>query len=130
MTRTLRAIAERRDTYDRLIDAVIAWESLFGAVTDSTLRVCGSLARLLHDTDADREAGYNRYKKVYDARSKIVHANSKQPELAEVEAYGRTAIDASLKVIEKLLTTHLSLLSLESSQRSQQVLLGGETFGT
>ena len=130
MIRTLRAIAERRDTYDRLIDAVIAWESLFGAVTDSTLRVCGSLARLLHDTDADREAGYSRYKKVYDARSKIVHANSKPPELAEAEAYGRTAIDASLKVIEKLLTTHLSLLSLESSQRSQQVLLGGETFGT
>jgi hypothetical protein len=29
MTRTLRAMTERRDPYDCLIDAVIAWESLF-----------------------------------------------------------------------------------------------------
>lgn len=83
---------------------------------------------MLHSTGTDRKAGYSVYKKVYDARSKIVHANSNPPQLVDAETYGRTAIDASLKVIAMILTTHSYLLPLESSERSQRVLLDGGTL--
>lgn len=63
MTRTLRAMTERQDPNDRLIDAVIAWESLFGATNESTLRVSSSLARLLHPSGERREVAQKSYQK-------------------------------------------------------------------
>jgi Apea-like HEPN len=127
MTRTLRAMTERRDPSDRLIDAVIAWESLFGAVNESTLRVSASLARLLHPPGEGREAARKTYQSVYQARSDIVHANNTKTTIAQIDEHGRTAIEASLKAMTLLLTTHNKLLSLKSSTRSTQVLLGDDS---
>lgn len=126
MTRTLKAMTERRDPSDRLIDAVIAWESLFGAVNESTLRVSASLARLLHSTGEARETAQKAYQKIYQARSDIVHANETKTTVAQIDEYGRTAIDASLRALSLMLTTHNRLLSLKSSARSTQVLLGDD----
>ena len=126
MTRTLRAMTERRDPGDRLIDAVIAWESLFGGRPETTLRVSASLARLLHPPVVqERETARQYYAKIYDARSSIVHAGKKIP-AAQLDEYGRKAIDTSLKVIAMLLTTHTSLRHLGSDSRSKQILLGAD----
>jgi hypothetical protein len=127
MTRTLRAMTERRDPSDKLIDAVIAWESLFGAANESTLRVSASLARLLHSTDEDREAARKGYGKIYQVRSDIVHANETNTNAAQVDGYGKTAIEVSLEAIALLLTSRSSLLDLKSSTRSIRVLLGADS---
>lgn len=126
MTRTLRAMTERRDPGDRLIDAVIAWESLFGG-PETTLRVSASLARLLHPPIIqEREAARKYYADVYDARSSIVHAGKKKISAAQLDEYGVKAIDTSLSAIAKLLTTHISLLHLEGDSRSKRILLGAD----
>jgi hypothetical protein len=127
MTRTLRAIAARQDPSDRLIDAVIAWESLFGATNESTLRVSSSLARLLHEAGQSRESAQKTYQKIYQARSDIVHANETKTTVAQIDEYGRIAIEASLSTMRLLLTTHANLLPLKSSTRSTQILLGADT---
>jgi hypothetical protein len=130
ITRTLRAMTERRDPNDKLIDAVIAWESLFGAANESTLRVSASLARLLHSADEDREAARKGYGNIYQARSDIVHANETNRTAAQIDEYGRAAIEASLKAITLLLTTHSSLLDLKSSTRSTRIILGADSQST
>jgi hypothetical protein len=126
MTRTLKALTERLDPSDRLIDAVIAWEALFGATNESTLRVSASLARLLHPSDAERESAQKNYQKIYQARSNIVHANKTKTTIAQVDEYGRAAIEASLKTMRLIFATYDKLLPLESSARSTQVLLGDD----
>jgi hypothetical protein len=126
ITRTLRAVTERLDPQDRLIDAVIAWESLFGASNESTLRVSASLARMLHPGGDPRVAAQESYRKIYQARSDIVHANETKTTSGQIEEYGRSAVDASLQVLPLLLTTHSHLLSVKSSTRSILVLLGSE----
>src|ERR1700692_2520225 len=52
--RVIAALAHRVDPRDRLIDAVTAWEALFGGREEATLRVSGSIAWLLepHDQNA------------------------------------------------------------------------------
>jgi hypothetical protein len=128
MTRTLKAMTERRDSTDRLIDAVIAWESLFGASNESTLRVSASLARLLHPPGEAREAARKSYQTIYQVRSDIVHANETKTTVAQVEEYGRKAIEASLNALGLILTTHNKLLSLKSSTRSTQILLSDDSL--
>jgi hypothetical protein len=130
MIRTLRAMTERLDAYDRLIDAVIAWESLFGAHTENTLRVSASLARMLHSAGQGREDARVLYGKIYQARSDIVHANPTKTTTTQVEQYAGTAIDVSLKTIACILTTHTDLLPLRSSTRSTRVLLGADDMAT
>jgi hypothetical protein len=133
MTRTLRAMTERRDPYDRLIDAVIAWESLFGGNPETTLRVSASLARMLHASGQEREAAQRNYSKIYGARSGIVHANHdslKSLKFGQVEEYGKNAIDVSLEVIARILTTHQDLLALDSRARSLRVLLEADGAAT
>ena len=84
ITRTLKALTERLDPSDRLIDAVIAWEALFGASTENTLRVSASLARLLYPAGGERESKQKDYKEIYSARSDIVHANKTKTTQAQV----------------------------------------------
>ena len=51
LSRILRALAERREPSDVLIDSVIAWENLFGTSEgEPTFRVSTCLAVLLEDS--------------------------------------------------------------------------------
>ena len=54
--RLIRAIAERRDPSDSLIDAVVCWESMFGGEKELTLRVSTAMARILRPPGAERRA--------------------------------------------------------------------------
>ena len=129
VTRTLRAQTERRDASDALIDAVIAWESLFGAVTESTLRVSASLARLLHPSGPEREQARNRYRTIYDHRSKIVHGTRIKFTPEQIQRDSWAAIDASFESIRMLLATRSDLLMLGSAERSMQILLNDHHGG-
>jgi hypothetical protein len=121
MTRTLQAMSARRDVHDRLIDAVIAWEALFGAEVKIKHRISSSLALMLHGPE-NRDAARERYRRIYQARSDIVHANRTVTTLSEIDEYGRNAIESSLKIIAKILTTHRELLPLTSSVRSTRIM--------
>ena len=55
--RLLAATSERRSPDDVLVDAVIVWENLFGARTETTLRVTSALAWLLGTSPTDRLPG-------------------------------------------------------------------------
>jgi hypothetical protein len=123
LTRTLRAKTERRDDSDALIDAVIAWESLFGAVTESTLRVSASLARLLHPAGAAREQARSRYTKIYERRSKIVHGSKSKTTPEQINQDSRAAIDAVIEAIRTLLADRPDLLPLDSVHRSTRILM-------
>jgi hypothetical protein len=75
--RTLRAIRERRDPHDALIDAVIAWENLFGGGlnTELTFRVSAAITLLLEDIPARRPTLRKELAKTYELRSKVVHGS-------------------------------------------------------
>jgi hypothetical protein len=76
LTRILRAIAERREPSDVLIDSVIAWENLFGTKEgELTFRVTTCLAKLLEQDGDARLALKARLGKIYALRSKVVHGS-------------------------------------------------------
>jgi hypothetical protein len=128
ITRILRAQTERRDDSDALIDAVIAWESLFGAVTESTLRVSASLARLLHESGTNREDAQSRYSKIYSRRSNIVHGAQPKYTPEQINKDSRDAITAALEAIRMLLVKRSDLLLLDSTTRSVRMLLEDYRF--
>jgi hypothetical protein len=128
VTRTLRALTERRDPSDTLIDAVIAWESLFGATSESTLRVSASLARLLHPAGEERDQARTRYRDIYVLRSNIVHGNRFRSTPQQIHQSGQEAADASLQAISALLIQRRDLLALDSADRSLKIIM--EDYGS
>jgi hypothetical protein len=77
VSRIIRAVAERGDAVDVLIDSVIAWENLFGSGQgESTLRVTASMALLLEDDPTERFKLREKLGRIYKLRSKAVHGSS------------------------------------------------------
>jgi hypothetical protein len=74
--RTVSAIRERVREEDSIIDAVIAWENLFGhadATTEITFRVTTAISRLLEGDPASRHELSRSLKQIYAVRSRVVH---------------------------------------------------------
>jgi hypothetical protein len=130
ITRTLRALTERRDASDTLIDSVIAWESLFGATNESVLRVSASLAKLLHSPGEKRHQARSQYQKIYNLRSNIVHGNKLKATPEQIDEYAQLAASAALEAIGILLTGRRELLAMESADRSVRILLEDGEHGT
>jgi hypothetical protein len=124
LTRILRAIAERREPSDVLIDSVIAWENLFGTKEgEPTFRVTMCLAKLLEQTSEARLELRARLGKIYALRSKIVHGGGT---LRQAEyPLCNEALDTAIRAIEVLLTDRIDILTLaDGAQRSATLLLG------
>ncbi|MFE6801525.1 hypothetical protein ACFVEN_07560 [Streptomyces sp. NPDC057681] len=121
--RLLRAMTEREDPVDALVDAVIVWESIFGTHSEITFRVCASLAKLLCVTLEERLAFLKKAKGVYTMRSKIVHgASDIRPERTN-EARDE-ALRVAIQALRALTQDRPDLLSLRSgSERSDRILL-------
>jgi hypothetical protein len=128
--RLLQATTERADAIDRFIDAVVAWESMFGAPQDSALRVTGSMALILEPTDTDaRRALHKTLNTYYKIRSDLVHGSvghdkeTKEFKVADVPTYAdkatRYAIDSFKHVLDDP-----ELIALDSTARSKRILLG------
>jgi hypothetical protein len=125
-TRTLRAFTERRNQDDMLIDAVIAWESLFGAKTESTLRVSGALACLLYPPGQDRADAQKRYSGIYNSRSEIVHASpTKRTTPLVIAENAREAAQVAIRALRVMLRDRQDLIPLESASRGLRLLLEG-----
>ncbi len=80
--RCISAFAERETADDALIDLVIALESLFGGPGELTLRISTAVAWLLGSNATERAEIQRDAKRVYAARSKLVHGD----ELGDDEA--------------------------------------------
>lgn len=124
--RMLAAVTERRTPEDILVDAVIVWENLFGASTETTLRVSSSLAWLLGQGAEDRKAKQANYKKIYDFRSRVVHGN---PEVNEqkLSEYSQEAVKISIDALAVIFEKRAELLEIKSSEeRSIEIIHTGE----
>ncbi|AUG79303.1 hypothetical protein CFP65_4562 [Kitasatospora sp. MMS16-BH015] len=121
--RVLRALSERRDPADVLVDAVIAWENLFGTKDgEPTFRITMCLATLLESDVAERGALRTELAKIYDLRSKIVHGSA-DLKVADVPVCHR-ALDVAVDAIKALVDQRPDILRLtDGGLRSVRLLL-------
>jgi hypothetical protein len=124
LTRILRAASERREPSDLLIDAVIAWENLFGTKEgEPTLRISSSIALLLESEFDARNSLRKRLVDIYKLRSSIVHG-SKDLKSADDYAMCYESLDIALRVVRKLILERRDVLGLpDGSARSVKLLL-------
>ncbi|XVQ85047.1 hypothetical protein ACQP2K_40575 [Microbispora siamensis] len=124
LSRILRAVAERRDPGDVLIDSVIAWENLFGTREgEPTFRITMSLATLLETEPAAREKLRSSLSSIYRLRSNVVHGSD---ELG-ADDYPRCqeALDIAIRSVRTLIMQRPDILRLpDGGRRSTALLLG------
>lgn len=129
MRRVLRAAAERDDPVDRLIDAVVAWEGLFGSNPEIKFQVTGAMSILLEPEDlAKRAELFGELGKIYGMRSTFVHGSGqvgdrKFPrEMVSNSALRAVSIGVS---VFRIVLARPDLVAIGGSRlRSQKVLLG------
>jgi Apea-like HEPN len=122
--RLLLAITERMYPEDGFVDAVICWENLFRRSPETTLRVCGSMAKLLSPANDDRRRNiYKELSKLYGLRNKIVHGSADNiPE--EIYKSRDLAIKYAIDAL-KIIYIRDDLLEINDSyERGRMVLLG------
>lgn len=127
VSRIIRAAVERDDPMDSFVDAVIAWENLVGAKTETTFRVCGALAILLEPTDlTSRKALLKSLKRDYNKRSRLVHGGD-EPKPEELGLLRDRALSVAIQAMKTVLQ-NTKLAGLKSSEeRSDAILLGNGT---
>ncbi|MEU2043607.1 hypothetical protein [Nocardia niwae] len=128
--RLLQATTERADSVDSFIDAVVAWESMFGTKVETAFRVTGSMALLLEPTDvAARKSLHKRLSDLYSYRSDLVHGTvghdleTKQFKLADVPEHSRDAVRYAIDCFKRVLSDS-NLKPLDSAARSKRIMLG------
>ncbi|WP_143548397.1 MULTISPECIES: HEPN domain-containing protein [unclassified Rhodococcus (in: high G+C Gram-positive bacteria)] len=121
--RLLRAVAERQQDEDSLVDAIIVWENLFGAAQETTLRVTTAIAWLLGASPDERIELQKKYKKIYAQRSQIVHGSDKIKNNLTAQ-YAKDAIQISIDLLRVIFRDRPDLLSIrDASDRSIAVVL-------
>ena len=118
--RTIAAIHEELDYEDSLIDAVVAWENLFGGTTEVGFRITTALTRLLEPDPGKRPALRKRLAKVYDLRSRLLHGDDPKPsdKLWDAREF---AIRVSLDALAELVARPTLMADRD---RATRVLLG------
>jgi hypothetical protein len=123
--RVLSAAHSRTTATDRLVDAVIAWENLFGTSEgEPRLRITAAMAWLLGNDRSSRQAIQATLKKLYDDRSKIVHGATFEERA--MNERGGEALTFSLRSLEVLFRDRPDILALrDGAERSLALILGG-----
>jgi hypothetical protein len=121
--RLLLAITERMYPEDGFVDAVICWENLFSGTPETTLRVCGSMAKLLSPATKDRRRRmYKELSELYRLRNTIVHGSADDtPE--EIYKSRDLAIKYAIDALRVIYTRHDLLGINNSSERGRMILL-------
>jgi hypothetical protein len=122
MQRVLQAASARGDDSDGLIDALIAWENIFGASTETTFRVTASLAKLIESDGERRREKRKELTKIYTSRSKIVHGAKEIPSHTVYEQR-QEAILVACQALRELYLHRTDLLELKSEERGIWLLL-------
>ncbi len=122
--RTLSAVNERsRDPEDALIDAVIAWENLFGTggTSEMVFRISTALAILLEPDTFARAERRSDLCKVYHLRSKVMHGGEVKHKDCLNERKDQ-AIDVAIDAMRELFEKHPSLI--KDANRGIRIILG------
>src|SRR6266540_3976784 len=119
--RLLRAVAERRDREDALVDAVIAWEALFGADQEISFKISSSIARLLRSTPSDRKTLRKRASEIYGLRSKVVHGANVNRE--DVENASLEAITIGTEILRTMIKDRPELVAMSPGERIVAILM-------
>ncbi|MBB3698177.1 hypothetical protein KMW28_17525 [Flammeovirga yaeyamensis] len=119
------AIFANKTPEDSIVDAFIAWESMFSGRGDTTIKVTGSIAKFLKNDFTERENLYKELKKLYNLRSEIVHGKpkkSKELEKENIRFVRKRIISIGIECLSKLLKDE-DLLKLDPEKRVNKVLL-------
>ena len=122
--RTLSAISERpTNSEDALIDAVIAWENLFGTggTSEMVFRITTALAILLEPDPSARAEFRSDLGKVYSLRSKVTHGGEVKPKDNLSERKDQ-AIDVAIGAMRELFEKYPSLIG--DRERGMRLILG------
>lgn len=122
--RLLLAVTERMYPEDGFVDAIICWENLFSGAPETSLRVCGAMARLLSPTDGERRLEiYKDLTSLYQKRNTVVHGKPTASTAVTPQDRER-AVDYSLKAFEAIYQRDDLLRIGASPERGTAVLLG------
>ncbi|MFF8728189.1 hypothetical protein ACF073_17095 [Streptomyces sp. NPDC015171] len=124
MKRLLSAASSRWNSNDALIDALIAWENMFGTRTETTFRVTASLAKILEETTEKRLELQKELNKLYAVRSSMVHG-AKEPDPDTAAKNRERVIRVAIDGLKALYNERPELLSMPPEDRSKTVLLDG-----
>ncbi|MFF1927300.1 hypothetical protein [Streptomyces sp. NPDC058228] len=124
MKRLLSAVSSRWDSNDALIDALIAWENMFGTRTETTFRVTASLAKILEGETERRLELQRELNKLYSVRSSMVHG-AKEPDPDTAARNRERVIRVAVDGLRALYHERPELLALPPEERSKKVLLEG-----
>ncbi len=119
--RLLRASAERRDPQDALVDAVIAWESLFGSETEISFKISASLALLICSTGEERVKFRKRAAEIYSMRSRLVHGA--EVNAGQISDASREAIRVGRQALRALVRDRPDLIDMTSAERATTLIL-------
>lgn len=127
--RVLSSISDRPyDQEDALIDAVIAWENLFGhgSNVEMTFRVTTAIAILLETDLTKRSQMAAELRKIYGDRSTIAHG-SKLSAKRNLPAIRDRAIEITVLALRSLFRDHPNLLA--DTDRGMHLLLEDPRHG-
>jgi hypothetical protein len=113
------ATTTRGSVSDSLVDAVVGLESLFGDRDANSLAIALCVAKLLgRDKDkTERDELFKLSKKIYGARSSLVHGAPNKKGSLNVQDLRNSAIDLLKKCILELLSTRPELMNLSARDR-------------
>lgn len=118
--RSLSSAGLRLDPADRLLDAVIALENLFGTRPETSYRLAASISKLLETEPANRKTKLKALSSLYQKRSDVSHGVN----VATVEADAKEALDVAVNCMRHLYSDRTDLLQMaKSSDRADHLLL-------
>lgn len=118
--RILSSINERMNPIDGFIDAIIAWENLFGGNAELSYRISVSIAKLLAEAQEERLEIQSKIVKFYTERSKIVHGVKEITHDVAIQKRDE-CLKIALEVVKKLYEDHHELLI--DADRSKKLAL-------
>lgn len=122
--RITRALSERNDRADVLIDAVTAWESLVGATTETTFRVTAAMSILLESNASRRKTLQKKLKDIYDIRSSVVHGAA--VDNTKIQESASLAIQYAIRALRGIYERGGQWTSMTSRERADSLILGAK----
>jgi len=119
--RLLTALSYRQDAVDGFIDAVVAWENLFGSGQgELAFRVSAAMASLLERDAKNRLNLQRRISKQYNLRSKVVHGGQELTGERAIQERNE-ALTLLVRALRKLYRDHSHLINRE--ERAREIIL-------
>ena len=113
-------ISDRLDPVDGFIDAVMAWENMFGNGPELKFRISMAIAKLLEENVDARVRLQKAVSTLYDRRSEIVHG-SKTVSHETAAVMRNEAVTIALRCLRVLYTSRTELIN--QKDRAKQILL-------